>query len=463
MDLWTEYEGRTIAGDYYLESLLRSEGRSAFFATHGTAEQSAVIRLTEAHFDEAEMLQRWRHIAAVEQGNLIEIRQVGQTTLDGVALTYALLEPSDASLGDVLKERPLTTAETTEVARAVVAALSALHGNGLVHEHIEPANVLAVEETVKLRSDCVRECVVDMEFSTAEDCEELRRRDRHDLGVLLLQCLTLGREWQPGLKLALPFQQLIPGALDGSWTLEKMASALATPPVPSNGRPASYAARLPDPPAPVAGVPAPVEEVAAPARLVPATALLDRATTPSTSTPLQQDAALPGATFRPRNDLGLAPPARPVFRQLWVVALAGLALLLLLGWLLFGKSSKPAPAPAVAAPAASTPSAQVKPSAALADRPATPLPPKVVVTGPAAPKAGWYVVAFTYNHRDQAAAKAAQVQKKHADLQPQVFTPKSGAPFLVTLGGPMTNGDAGAMLRRARQSGMPRDTFVRNY
>ena len=47
MNLWTEYEGRTVAGDYYLETLLRSEGRSAFFKTHGKADNNAVIRLTE--------------------------------------------------------------------------------------------------------------------------------------------------------------------------------------------------------------------------------------------------------------------------------------------------------------------------------------------------------------------------------------------------------------------------------
>src|ERR1700712_1120086 len=185
MNLWTEYEGRTVAGDYYLETLLRSEGRSAFFKTHGKTEKNEVIRLTEAHFDEDEMLNRWRQVAAVDQSNIIEIRKVGQTSFDGVALAYALLEPSDASLADVLQERPLTTVETLQVAKAVVSALTVLHSSGLVHEHIEPANVLAVDETVKLRSDCVRPCIVDMEFSTAEDCAVLRKRDVHDLGVLL--------------------------------------------------------------------------------------------------------------------------------------------------------------------------------------------------------------------------------------------------------------------------------------
>src|SRR5579875_2283603 len=197
MHLWTEYEGRTIAGAYTLGRLLRSEGRNGFFTTSDNTGHSAVIRLTEAHYDEDEQLRRWSQVAGVHQDNLIEIEQVGKTTFDGVPLTYALMEPDDANLGDVLKERPLTAAEATQVAKSVVAALSALHANGLVHEHVEPSNVLAVGEVVKLRSDCVRECVADVEFNTPEGCAELRRRDIHALGMLLLQCLTLEKEWSP--------------------------------------------------------------------------------------------------------------------------------------------------------------------------------------------------------------------------------------------------------------------------
>lgn len=102
----SEYEGKTIAGGYQLASLLRSEGRSAFFRIDDGAQNQAVMRLTEAHFDQEEMLKRWKHVAAVQQDNLIAIRSTGETTLDGVALTYAVMEPSDANLAEVLQERP---------------------------------------------------------------------------------------------------------------------------------------------------------------------------------------------------------------------------------------------------------------------------------------------------------------------------------------------------------------------
>ncbi len=67
------------------------------------------------------------------------------------------MEPADASLAEILKERPLSTKETMQVATSLVPALEALHANNLIHEHLEPANVLAVGEVIKLRSDCIRE------------------------------------------------------------------------------------------------------------------------------------------------------------------------------------------------------------------------------------------------------------------------------------------------------------------
>ncbi len=245
MQLWTEYEGRKIEGTYTLGRLLRSEGRNGFFATSDTTGTAAVIRITEAHFDEDELLKRWRQVSGIHEDNLINIERFGQTNFDGVAITYALMEADDANLDDVLRERPLTLTETTQVARAVHGALTALHASGLVHEHIEPVNVLAVGETVKLRSDCVRECIADTEFNTPEGCAELRRRDIHDFGMLLLQCLTLEKRYNPGLNLPDVFRRLIPHMLDGTWTLEQIGHVVNPPPaarVPSPSPAASVAA-----------------------------------------------------------------------------------------------------------------------------------------------------------------------------------------------------------------------------
>lgn len=461
MHLWTEYEGRTIDETYYLESLLRSEGRNAFFKTHSQAQKDAVIRLTEAHFDEEETLERWRHIAAVEQDNLIEIGQVGRTTYDGIALTYAVLEPSDANLAEVLQERPLTTSETIEVARAIVSALSALHRNGFAHEHIEPTNVLAVGETVKLRSDCVHECAPDMEFSTSEDCEELRRRDIHDFGVLLLQCLTLSKECASTSKLAKPFDQLIPGALNGTLTLAQMASVLEPAPIPSTSIPATairsdvtISAPSTSPSTPGGMPPEKISPVAS-ARLVPKGVIQERPVlaVPQVSAVKEEVLTAQSPLFSARNNVGVVEDTRWTFGKAWVFYLAGIILIALIGLHFFGRSPKPATNPA----ALSKPVAQ--------QQTALPNTPAPVPTTPASgtAKAGWYVVAFTYNHEEQAKAKVALLRKKHFSLHPQVFTPSGHAPYLVTLGGPMSDQAAVQTLKHARRSGMPRDTYVQNY
>jgi hypothetical protein len=77
---------------------------------------------------------------------------------------------------------------------------------------------------------------------------------------------------------------------------------------------------------------------------------------------------------------------------------------------------------------------------------------------------GWYVIAFTYNHENQAQTKVERLRRNHNSLHPQIFTPTGSAPFFVSLGGPMASQDeAEGLWRHARRSGLPRDTFVRHY
>ena len=108
---------------------------------------------------------------------------------------------------------------------------------------------------------------------------------------------------------------------------------------------------------------------------------------------------------------------------------------------------------------AKKPSAVVEAGSAGRDTP-------VAAAGPSAVAGGavqWRVVAFTYNHEDQAQAKAARVREQHPELRPEVFTPSGGAPYLVTIGGAMGRDDAYALARKAREKGLPRDSYAQNY
>ncbi len=449
MQLWNDYEGKTIAEAYPLTKLLRPEGRSAFFVTAEADGTPEVIRITESLNDEHEMLERWRQVSDVNQANLIEIKKFGYTTVDGVPLTYALMESSDGSLGDILKERPLTASETREVATSIAAALTALHASSLIHEHVEPANVLATGEVIKLRSDCVRECIPDPEFNPPALCAELKQRDVHDLAMLLLRCLTLEKKFTTKQKLPSPFDQIVPRGIDGSWGLAEITSALAMP-VITPGR-----TLVPENVLSQGRSPSP----AASAR--PATS-----SSAPTSAASQLDVHSSSPTLHVRRvETPIA--ARPQLSPRWIAIAAGSVLLLLLLWhFVGGKPTQP-----VITPVASNPT-QAAPRQAI---PAAPSPVREPATqaqvqpapAPAAPLAstarGWRVVTYTYNHEDQAWKKAASLLKQHPTLHPEVFSPSGHAPFLVTLGGVMSQSQAEAMRKQARRAGLPRDTFARLY
>src|SRR5690348_10661051 len=98
MELWTEYEGRTIDGAFPLTRLLQPEGRSAFFSTPNGSGKPTVIRLIESHFDDDLILARWRGVAALDHPNLVRLKKFGKVEMDGAPLAYAVMEPADGNL-----------------------------------------------------------------------------------------------------------------------------------------------------------------------------------------------------------------------------------------------------------------------------------------------------------------------------------------------------------------------------
>jgi eukaryotic-like serine/threonine-protein kinase len=476
MDLWNEYEGRTIDGVYPLTKLLEPEGRSAFFATPNGSGTPAVIRLIEAHFDDEEILARWRGVQALNHPNLVKLKAFGKVELDGSPLVYAVMEPADANLGEIISERKLTADETKELSASLVAALEALHEHGFVHEHMEPGNVLAVGEEIKLRSDCIREA------PEGEEGQALKRKDVHDLGVVLLRAMTQKRsleEARGDLPLAAPMDAIVRKAIDGEWGLREISAALKAGP-----RVVVAAPKAAEAPAP---------------RAVPEAARSVSAEAVAASLPPVARAEVERVSTDGPYGVGMSGGTK--------VALGGgVILLALLGWFALrghggeDQTAKAVPAPqaeqaAPAVPAVPTvkPSAAVttpgphalKPSPAVTASNATPKPaptmgapvvaatpapkPSVVTGAPpvsagsAGARVDWRVIVVTYNHEDQAKAKAARYAEKYPELHPDVFTPTGQAPYLVTIGGVMTRDQAFALVQKARGEGFPNETYAQNY
>ncbi len=504
MELWNDFEGKTVDGRFQLDHLIGPKGRSAYFTGRDEAGSPVVIRLIESLNDEEEILGRWRRVTGLQQEHLVEVLACGQTVLDGTHLVYAAMEPTDIELTDVLRDRALSVDETRQIALSVADGLEVLHRKGLVHEHVEAEHVLARGETVKLRSDVVREAPEGAEGAS------LRAKDVRDLSLLLVQCLTRSRRLGD-VRLPVPFDEAVRKGESGAWGLGAITAALQPLGAPARtaAAPAPVASPAATPPgasAVPAAIPAPAATPArangpgaAPQAAPPVTAPRVAAAAAAASAPAAVASRLANQTSVPPD--GLAAHVRsprapdrivvdsdgePKRNGLLVAISVGVLLLVLLGIYFFRaaragqgrsvvqdtpsavtvpqQSSENRP-PARDAASAPVPEAPPKPSATSANsRAATPREGRVVTAAEGASESGqWRVVAFTYNRESQAAQKAEAIAARHPGLRPEVFSATGRAPYLVTLGGWMSADQAAALRRKARSQGLARDVYAQNY
>jgi hypothetical protein len=476
MQFWNELEGQVIDGVYPMRRLVRSEGRTAWFETETSDPRPvpATMSLTEALTDAEEVVARLEAAQHLNHPNLVSITKVGQVRVDNTLLVYALMEPIEQSLSDVLQSQALTADEGREVAEALVGGLTAIHQNGMSHGRVEAASVLATQETVKLRSDCLH-------LSTAGQGDDVA-----GIGTTLFHAFTQRK----GLtatdvqinRIPAPFAEIIRNSFARRWNLAQINNAL---------KPVLPVASVPAPPAPVpAAIPVPT----------PADAPPPRVAAPPVPPPLPRAAAAPAPPVArpeppaPRPPAGTPPiaerlttPPIPVARAVEVdeeeapvkrrpIALYGaiaVVVLAILGWLLMRPHSEPAPAaapqtasqPVAPPPAVEEKAPAAKPSAAKgpATKPVKPSPstPGTPVSG-AEGRSVWRVVAYTYKGRTKAEDMVSTINEKHANLGAEVFSPRSGD-YLVTIGGPMDRDQATKMLDKARRAGLPEDTYVQNF
>src|SRR5271163_4121085 len=259
MQFWNELEGQTIDRLYPLRRLVRSEGRSAWFETATGEELStpATISLTEALTDADEVTARLKAAQNLKHPNLVSITQVGEVRLDNTLIVYAVMEHIEQSLSDVLQSQTLTPEEGREVAEALVGALTAIHQKGMSHGRVEAASVLATEETVKLRSDC-------LQTTAAGQAEDVAA-----IGTTLFHAFTQRKELTATdaqiNRIPAPFGEIIRNSFARRWTLAQISNALKPilpaasvipqPPVAPPSTPPPPAAASPRPAPPVAKAP----------------------------------------------------------------------------------------------------------------------------------------------------------------------------------------------------------------
>lgn len=450
MQLWTEYEGVIIDGAFPLRKLLSPEGRSAFFSTVASKGEPTVVRLIECHFDEDEILARWRCIEALNHVNFLRFERYGSVSLDGNPVVYAVFEKVDANLAEVLAQGHLSVRDVAELAVSLTAALDVLHSHGFIHEHLEPSNIFAVGELIKLRGDCIREA------PEGEEGRAAKQRDIRDLSIVLLQALTQQKslETVSDFSLPAPFDQIIRNGFDGTWGLENIRTAVQG----LSGYTPRKAPKSPD--------------------STPATSATNgkKATDHASGSMGSSKTQLSLPLFQAGRSAGFDAAAKPKaawdreqflsLRSRWFGALGIVVILLAFStWLLAHAWKAHGPKAAPEAVAVSQPSANsvARNSASPASRPAAATLSQRNRLSAADSVADWRVIAFTYNRKEDAAKKVTSLSGSRADLQPTIFSPTGHAPYLIAIGGVMDRDAAYALARRARSMGLPHDTYAQNY
>jgi hypothetical protein len=150
------WEGQLIGDRFPLLQWLGSSEHSAVFLTElrGQGQVRAAIKLMTADTENAKTrISRWEMVAGLSHPHLMRLFHAGQCEIDAAALLYVVMEYADEELSQVLPLRPLSAAEAGEMLSPVADVLSFLHRKGLVHGHIRPSNIMAVDNQLKLSCD----------------------------------------------------------------------------------------------------------------------------------------------------------------------------------------------------------------------------------------------------------------------------------------------------------------------
>ena len=198
---WKQWEGQVVDLCFPLRRCLGSTGRSAVYLTQyeDPEPRVAAIKLVLAETPEADLTAEWERAAQLSHPSILRLLRIGRCQVNQSALRYAVTEYAEENLAEVLAERPLTTAEVREFLKPLLEALAYIHGEGLVHGHLKPTNIMAVGDELKLSVDgvtLVGEPGAAPGTPGPYDPPEFRERGRSpvgdvwSLGVTLVEALT---------------------------------------------------------------------------------------------------------------------------------------------------------------------------------------------------------------------------------------------------------------------------------
>jgi serine/threonine protein kinase len=353
-------------------------------------------------------LNRWCNSLALVHPHLLKLYRAGESVLAGAPVICLVSERADESLAAVLQERPLSEQETREMLEPVLATLAYLHQSGFTHSGLNPANVRAAGETLKLSCGTLRRISADGDPAAGDPADDV-----YSVGVLVVQALTrkipeIDEDSGPYIlrEASEPLIGIVRHCLEPDparrWTADQALAHLSPPKVPP------------------------------PLRLVPNT---------------------PGDT---------PVDTHPATNRKWIYAAAAALLLIVATLALTRKNDSPHPV----VPAPQTAQAPVAPA------PPPPQSEKEAVantTPPPAPKpqnrkaSGWAAIVASYGPRAAAEKRALALSKRWPKFHWEVFQPPSQTLNFVVIGKNLSEDKAEALREHARQAGISNDVYIQRF
>lgn len=154
-EAWKQWQGQIVDAKFPLRQYLGGSEHSAVFLTErGEPSQKAAIKFIQVEETETELqLSHWKRALQLSHPHVLRVFDCGRCRLGDFDLIYVVMEFAGENLAQFLPQRPLTPAEARDVLAPALVALAYLHSQGLVHGHVQPSNILAIEDVLKLSSD----------------------------------------------------------------------------------------------------------------------------------------------------------------------------------------------------------------------------------------------------------------------------------------------------------------------
>jgi len=172
------------------------EDHAVFLTEYGQpAPQKAAIKIVLGPPESIEsQLSRWHLTSKLSHPNLLRIFSKGGAKAGETPLAYLVMEYADESLAQVIPVRPLSADEARQMIEPALSVLAYLHGEGFVHGHVKPANILAIGECLKISSAAlcrIGECPPSIpDAYTPPERTASPAGDVWSLGITLVEALT---------------------------------------------------------------------------------------------------------------------------------------------------------------------------------------------------------------------------------------------------------------------------------